>query len=336
MNWKIAACAEQGSSHKSRGVPCQDKVGFYADDSIVITALADGAGSYTYAELGAEITIKTAINVFKDSFDQIISCDDAYEARCIILDAIVDAIKEKATELQVQDIIEFSATLLITAVKDGQYLVFHVGDGVIAYVKNNVINVASKPVNGEYANQTFFCTCPEPYENADIIKGPVDDIMAFILMSDGVEASFYDFKTETLSQDLIRIPRWTVLYPAETMEESLRDALVSYICLNTGDDCSIAVMAQKKYAGEALHSFSESDMERLFEFKETNPNKRKKRIQKIRAFFEAASCEKGCSSANAAKILDCGKRHVDNKLQKFIDAGVIEKNKTNGNYMLSK
>src|SRR5690606_42119695 len=56
---------------------------------------------------------------------------------------------------------ELASTFLAVAVSAERFLVVHIGDGVIGYVKNGELRVISAPDNAEFANQTTFVTSPD-------------------------------------------------------------------------------------------------------------------------------------------------------------------------------
>lgn len=321
--WKTAKDAVQGRRHKQRNVPCQDYTSTYSDDEITIIALADGAGSCEHSDLGAQVAVDTAIKVIKTSFDNIVGSEDVYDAKRMILGPVTQALMEKATSHSV-DYDSLSSTLLVAAVKGDSYLLFHAGDGVIGYVKDDSPLIASFPFNGEFANETDFCTTSTIYETSKIYKGNAEKIKAFIIFSDGVEATFYSYQTKSLRQDIMQIPRWTALFSQDTSSQDLHEALEEYISHNTGDDCSIAVMVRNEYAAEAFSQLSREDLDQLFSIKEgRNSREWVKRMKRRTKFLIEAGKPSGCNTKMACRILGCSPKYLKKKIQGLIDAGVI-------------
>lgn len=322
--WKTASSAVQGRRHRENDIPCQDKVASYSDEQITIIALADGAGSCDNSDIGAQITVDTAVSEIKEHFDDIVGTDDVDDAKRMLLTPISQKLLDKASEMEV-DYESLSSTLLAVAVKNETYLIFHVGDGVIGYVKDDTPLVASIPFNGEFANETDFCTTDTVYRTSKIMKGDASAIKSFILMSDGSEATYYVSKTKSLQQDLMRLPRWVALFPQETTSEDLHDALENYVSRKTGDDCSITLMVRSEYASEAFSQMDKEDIERLFSIKEgSDPRKWDGRIKKRILFLAEAAKPAGCTVRTATKIFECKRKHLHSKVQGFIDAGIIE------------
>ena len=57
--------SQQGESHIKNNIPCQDRSGFKViGNKIVITAIADGVGSCSLSDYGAEVAINSSIFYF--------------------------------------------------------------------------------------------------------------------------------------------------------------------------------------------------------------------------------------------------------------------------------
>lgn len=75
-----------------------------------------------------------------------------------------------------------------------QFLILHLGDGVVGYVKDGRAQVATGPDNSEFANQTSFLTTKGSASAMRILRGSgsLAGVDGFILMSDGTAHSLYD------------------------------------------------------------------------------------------------------------------------------------------------
>ncbi len=79
---------KQGRVHRQKNIICQDKSKFIFDKDVYCLAVADGAGSRKYAEIGAEIAINRCIKYITDEFDRLYN-DDKVERTCqFIIDDI--------------------------------------------------------------------------------------------------------------------------------------------------------------------------------------------------------------------------------------------------------
>ncbi|BAU63988.1 hypothetical protein STA3757_13570 [Stanieria sp. NIES-3757] len=66
MSWKAIARSAMGTSHQKQEMPCQDYGSYKILDDVIIGAVADGAGSAKYADIGAKLAVKTALEAFTD------------------------------------------------------------------------------------------------------------------------------------------------------------------------------------------------------------------------------------------------------------------------------
>ncbi len=76
MNWKAIARYEVGISHQKQQLPCQDFADFRILDDVIIGAVADGAGSAKYSDVGAKLAVEAVRNYLRwqrKSFSQPIS-----------------------------------------------------------------------------------------------------------------------------------------------------------------------------------------------------------------------------------------------------------------------
>ena len=100
---------------------------------------------------------------------------------------------------------DFATTLILVIANKERGYIFHVGDGaaVILNTKKVVDNqfkefILSEPMNGEYANETYFITM-DKWEKYLRIKEFNIEFDAIFLMSDGVTAVALDKKVLSFS-----------------------------------------------------------------------------------------------------------------------------------------
>jgi len=101
------------------------------------------------------IAYRIATNGKEMSFDELISISNANEVITKIVNHVVADLEKKADEMQC-DKDKLSSTLLCVAIKNDDVIVFHVGDGLIAGLKNGELKTLTMPDNGEFANATYF------------------------------------------------------------------------------------------------------------------------------------------------------------------------------------
>lgn len=236
--WLTLACACQGRGHLKENIPCQDKTYSLSRNGVSAVALCDGAGSARCAEQGAAVAAQAVCEAVCAGFQQYIHSAEARSVKEDILLQVREALQQEADKLGCE-LKDLACTLLCAAVTQEDFLLLHIGDGVLGYCRAGQLKTASKPVNGEYLNTTVFVTSPEALSDMRLYKGKVQDFTAFVLMSDGPEACLYDRRSGTLAQGLLRICDLTQLIAARHVQKLLQESLETVVRSRTADDCSI-------------------------------------------------------------------------------------------------
>ena len=124
--------------------------------------------------------------------------EDGVQVKLDILQRLRDRLKEIAgrREWELKDL---AATFLAVAVSGNRFVVVHVGDGVIGYMRNGELRVASTPDNSEFANETTFVTSEDAIARMRLYRGSLDGVSGFVLMSDGTASSLYNSCTKELA-----------------------------------------------------------------------------------------------------------------------------------------
>lgn len=256
MGWITLQCAVQGRGHLSSNSPCQDKTFSVVKDACSVCALADGAGSAKFSHYGADVVTRAICDYMAENFDSIIGTDGV-AVKKDILDTVAASLNALSSE-KACTIKDFASTLLFVAEKAGKFIICHIGDGVIGYVKDGKVLVASHPENGEFANTTVFTTSSDAIASMKLIKGNLNLISGFILMSDGTEASFYNKRNRVLSPSLARLVKLASVCDADYMSRKLSHTFENLVKQKTYDDCSIVLMSRSA-DGKGYMDFSESD-----------------------------------------------------------------------------
>ncbi|MEB3211201.1 MAG: PP2C family serine/threonine-protein phosphatase [Leptolyngbyaceae bacterium] len=177
MKWSAITRCVAGRRHQQEGMPCQDDGGHRILDSILMGAIADGAGSAAYAEVGAQLATTTLLNYLEASEQWLekkqLSWDTLPDHR---LDAVAHefftkAVKHLLTVLQEKaeashtDIREFACTLIAFIATPRAVIAMQIGDGFIVVRRpNQIYQMLLLPDKGEYANQTSFVTSPDVFD----------------------------------------------------------------------------------------------------------------------------------------------------------------------------
>lgn len=241
--WHTQSASVTGRGHSKRGVSCQDRSYNLRVGDVTAIALADGAGSSPISQEGADCAVRVACEVLCNRFDALRACASPLEAKQEVLAPILRELKRRAAELGTE-LSLLASTLLGVAVRGGDYLIIHVGDGVIGYRKGNRLLVASAPQNGEFANRTTFLTSPDVLRRARILRGTQDEIDGYVLMTDGCEAALYHKQNHRLALAVNLLLNRSGLLAQERSQQLLDDLLAEVVAPRTQDDCSLAVLSR--------------------------------------------------------------------------------------------
>lgn len=240
MNWKMAGTAVQGRRHIKANIPCQDKYFLLSTENISCISLADGAGSCKYSEKGAEISTQIICKYLLNHFNSV-WIDDTYKVKKNIIHSIRTSLGKEASK-QKANIDDYSSTLLFAAVMDNRFVCGHLGDGLLAMLKEGTLIIISPPESGEFANETYFTTSNNYQQKFKIIKGEIREIDGFVLMSDGTADSFLDKANFILTPVLLDIFDWLIFYNQSKVDKALLDNFQDVVREKTTDDCSIAIL----------------------------------------------------------------------------------------------
>ena len=241
--WNIVQCAVQGRGHIKTETPCQDKTFSLEKNGVIVISLADGAGSAKLSHYGAETITRFVCEDLTENFDDYYLTDDGAVVKKELTSKIILKLNDLSSELNCE-IKELASTLMFVAVKEKQFIIAHIGDGVVGYLKNDELKIASQPENGEFANTTVFTTSEDALTTMKLIKGEIGNVCGFVLMSDGAENSLYSKRENKLADVLKQIMQLCKVVSIEKLEEQLLDSFETTIKQATNDDCSIVLMVE--------------------------------------------------------------------------------------------
>ena len=284
--WHTQTAAVTGSGHVRQGLPCQDRTWSLEANGVTALALADGAGSARLSHEGAEIAVQTICRTLCERFDELYVSSSPMEMRVRALQEVRQRIRLHAAERNAA-IGNFACTLLAVAVRGDEYLLVHVGDGVIGYQKSGRLLVASRPQNGEFANATTFVTSPDVLQKARVLRGRQPKLEGFVLMSDGCEAALYQKKKAAIAPLVGRLFQRAELLEHSTAESLLQMALKCAVSPCTHDDCSLAVMTRKGESFVPWKRLPQREQAAVLGVGTGDRNKRRRAIRKYAKVFGA-------------------------------------------------
>lgn len=319
--WYSVDCAVQGLGHEKTDTPCQDKTCAVTADGISVIALADGAGSASMSHFGAEAVVKKTAEILCSQFDEYFAEEDGAKVKTNLHKELFSELITHAEELGCE-YKDLASTMLVVAVKDGKYIIAHIGDGVIGYLKNGELKVASEPSNGEFSNETVFVTSPNALHEMKMMKGDIGEVSGFVLMSDGTEASLYNRRDKYLAPVLKKIIRLCTILPENVVKNQLQKSLETVIRNATQDDCSIAILA-KSNGEERYYDLPEREKLTLLQINADAPNakKRLKRYEDILNMLQSPH-----SRVQLARKFYIKPKHIKKHLDMLIQLGLVELN----------
>lgn len=318
MAWSVLQCAVQGRGHLASGTPCQDKTYSIVMDGCTVSALADGAGSAQLSHFGADAVTKAICEFIAKNFDYILADGNGVNVKREILVNAGNCLQKLGKKLK-SPVKELASTLLFVAEKSGMFVICHIGDGVVGYVKEGKVLVASHPENGEFANTTVFTTSPNALATMKLIKGRLNQISSFVLMSDGTENSFYNKREGRLSQSLAKLSTLASVCDGNVMSEKLRLAFEGLVKQKTSDDCSMVLMA-KAAPGRGYPDLPEASKCQIL-----NLPKIRKSVKRLDSFDSILDATRSWQSPKAiARRLHMHQHKVERSLRRLNDAGLAD------------
>lgn len=190
--WRLVGTAVVGSAHQKVGLPCQDALDYRvilngSAGSVLLVALADGAGSAELADLGAHCAVDVAMRSMAAAIQGGLPEErTGWDALlCKAFDQARQALERLADE-QTEPLRAF-ATTLTCVIAAGEWLaVGQLGDGaVVAGEDHQTLFVVARTQRGEYANETYFLTQADALEQVEVqvLEQPVS---LLAVMSDGL------------------------------------------------------------------------------------------------------------------------------------------------------
>lgn len=319
--WYSVDCAVQGLGHEKTDTPCQDKTCAVTADDVSVIALADGAGSASMSHFGAETVVKKVAEILTGQFDAYFAEEDGAAAKTNLHKELFSELIIRADELGCE-YSDLASTLLVVAIKDERYIIAHIGDGVIGYLKNGEVKVASEPSNGEFSNETVFVTSPNALHDMKMMKGEIGEVTGFVIMSDGTEASLYSRRDKYLAPVLKRIIRLCAMLPESVVKNQLQKSLETVIRNVTQDDCSIAILA-KSNGEQQYFDLPEREKQTLLQINADAPNA-KKRLERYETILNMLQTPH--NRVQIARAIHIKPKHIKKHLDRLIKLGLVERN----------
>jgi len=168
--WCVVGASVIGTAHQRTNAPCQDAHCFRVGDGWLALAIADGAGSASLSQEGAQLATQEAVNfmatwlsnrfpVIRPDFIELLS-ETIKSARLSILNL---------AEQKQQQVSQFATTISCAVVTETHVAVAQIGDGtIVCQDASGALLQVLRPERGEYANETRFITSADALSCAQI------------------------------------------------------------------------------------------------------------------------------------------------------------------------
>lgn len=214
MRWKAIARSAIGVSHQKYQIPCQDFAAYrLLTPSLIIGAVADGAGGAKYAHEGAQMAVETALQyltilpryfqyreIFGKSSQQPLSFTQGEKLFSKMLKKVLFSLSQKAAQ-ENYSLKDLACTLLVFVAHPQWLMAMQIGDGFILMrpVEGNY-QLLFSPDKGEFINETTFVTSENALQQMQITVR--FDSPKFICAS-----------TDALEKVAIKMVNWTPFPP---------------------------------------------------------------------------------------------------------------------------
>ena len=257
-NWRIAHASAIGTAHINQGTECQDRLACEIietnDGEVLIAVVADGAGSTTDGQIGAEIACRFFIEEvadFLNSRDASVSSLSLEFGRFWI-SYFQQKIAETAKSAE-KNVRDYASTLVGAVIGENHSAFFQIGDGGAVFStsgETESYQFAIKPEESEYVNVTDFLTDETAVEKLRfvLIEERVEDL---ILFSDGIFAVAVDYQTNQPHEPFLM----PMIAPLRNRTgKNLNEKLVNFLSSpkmneKTDDDKTIILASRKAVIG---------------------------------------------------------------------------------------
>ena len=188
--WKVAAARKRGWRHEATGANCEDACHVVQPmPGTLVIAVADGAGSVEFAEIGAQVAVENGATQVCSGLEQASDALDDPVLERILQEAAAAALSAVRAEAATRavDYQQLASTLILAIVHHEFIAAAQIGDGatVVAGEAGETFSL-TKPLPGEYLNETDFLTSDGALQTMQVTvwRGRAAGVAAF---SDGLQ-----------------------------------------------------------------------------------------------------------------------------------------------------
>lgn len=192
---RVVGASIRGRLHAHRGMYREDHLAAVAVDGGVLFAVSDGAGSAEWSRVGSRLAAETAV-------ERLVALDAAgppehpAEDRDRLLQSALHAraVLEAEAERRFLTLADLHCTLLLALRRNDTLTALQIGDGIIAQIRDQEVQIPTRADEGAFGAETLFLTSAH-IDRAELERRchqvPVEDGAVLILASDGVSEDFF-------------------------------------------------------------------------------------------------------------------------------------------------
>jgi serine/threonine protein phosphatase PrpC len=259
--WRIAHASAIGLAHINQNTECQDRFACRAvktaEGEVLIAVVADGAGSTTDGQIGAEV----ACRIFAEEISDFLSMNDA-SVKSLNADfgrRWISYFQQKIGETAEQnkkELRDYASTLVGAVIGENSAVFYQIGDGGIVFSASGApasYRFAIAPVEAEYVNVTDFVTDETAAARLrfEFVEEKIEDL---ILFSDGIYAVAVDYQNNKPHEPFL-MPMIAPLRngaSGNSLNEKLENFLASPKINEKTDDDKTIILASR--AASAKHA----------------------------------------------------------------------------------
>ncbi len=234
--------------------PCQDANAYESiTGNFGVIAVSDGLGHASRSDIGAKLTVDTAIKCIKSEISSKVSDDninDNINLEYIVKDTILKIRKEledKAIEHKCS-LDDLACTAIIVAIYKNDISIAHIGDGAVVIKNNEGLLLKSEPEEKEYINEVTSLASDE-WEKALRINSATD-VEYIVAFTDGCERAFLNkVQNKFFPYDRFFEPLISYIRDADDItkcEQDIKDFLSSEKMNNVSEDDKTVVISLLK------------------------------------------------------------------------------------------
>lgn len=265
----VAAATEQGVTHRSRGIGCQDSARCALHGGLAVACVSDGLGSKRSSEIGSRLACEAACSLVgsEAEFDALFGAADEELGRRVV-SSVQRAIAGATGPSMISgadapdgrdgagmrpELSEMGCTLLLAAVCEGRYLVCKLGDGAAFLFTGAGASRLFGVDRAEDEGSTKTVLDANAASSLEVCRGTVDSDgeLGIVLTTDGMRQFAYFPSSSVVPAEMYRLYDALVEKDVSARGEALASHLASVLPQTIGDDLGCAVIMSRATVHEA-------------------------------------------------------------------------------------